>query len=309
MTSPSVPRQADIDLRAATILVACCAIWGLGLVMVKTANAGISPLMNSALRSTISAFILIGWARVRGVAIFKSDGTLWPGILCGILFALEFLTLYPGVSLTDVARATIFLHCAPFVAALGEHFLVPDHRLTTVKSLGLTAAFAGLAVALVGSQFDWLTFGTSAEGGYLIGDLLCVAAGIAWGGTTVVIRASKLRSVAAEKTLLYQLGVSAPITLAASFALDERGIFAATPAVLGAFAYTVIGTVVLGYTTWFWLMRSYSAARLHAFTFLTPIFGALAGHYVLGEVVGPATIAGLVLVAFGIWLVNKPEAQ
>ena len=40
MTTSAEPRRAvGIDLRAATILVVCCAIWGLGLVMVKASNA------------------------------------------------------------------------------------------------------------------------------------------------------------------------------------------------------------------------------------------------------------------------------
>lgn len=302
MTQNALPRtSANIDARAAIILVACCAIWGLGLVMVKTSNSGISPLLNCALRSLAGATLLFGWARARGIPLFTRDGTLMAGILCGLLFAIEFMTLYPGLSMTQVARATIFLHCAPFVAAFGEHLFVPGHRLTRLKVIGLVAAFIGLAVALLGGA-------STLPAGALLGDALCLAGGIAWGATTVVVRASALRSAPAEKTLLYQLVVSIPVILIGSLVLGESGITNLSPAVLGAFAYTVIGTVVVGYTTWFWLMRTYSAASLHAFTFLTPIFGVMAGRFVLGEAVGWSILTGLSLVALGIWLVNKPEA-
>jgi drug/metabolite transporter (DMT)-like permease len=54
------------------------------------------------------------------------------------------------------------------------------------------------------------------------------------------------------------------------------------------------------------MIRTYSAASLHAFTFLTPIFGAIAGHLILAETLGPWTLAGLGLVAAGIYLVNRP---
>ncbi len=299
-TSAETRRAADIDARAATILVVCCAVWGLGLVMVKIANSGMSPLQNSALRSVFAGAILLIWTQVRGIALFKRDRTLAAGIFCGALFALEFLTLYAGLSLTQVARATIFLHCAPFVAAYGEHLFVPGHRLTRTKIIGLLAAFTGLAVALgIGG------IGLSRD--TLIGDALCLAGGIFWGLTTVVIRATPLKHAPAEKTLLYQLGTSAPLLLAASWGFGELGVTNLSPLVMGAFTYTVLLTVVLGYTTWFWLMRTYSAASLHAFTFLTPIFGALSGHLLLGEPIGPATLAGLALVVAGIWLVNRPE--
>jgi drug/metabolite transporter (DMT)-like permease len=303
MTATSQPRRAvDIDARAATILVVCCAIWGLGLVMVKLANAGISPMFNCALRSIFGGAILLAWTRARGIALFAADGTLWAGITCGVLFALEFLTLYAGLTLTQVARGTIFLHCAPFVAAYGEHLFVPGHRLTRTKIGGLLAAFAGLIVALgIGGQ------GLTRE--TITGDLLCLAGGIFWGMTTVVVRATTLRAAPAEKTMLYQLGTSAFVLLAASWAFGERGITNLSPAVIGAFAYTVLFVVVLGYTTWFWLMRTYAAASLHAFTFLSPIFGVFFGHIILGESVGPAVLMGLTLVALGIWLVNRPEVQ
>ena len=250
MSSTVMPRTpAGLDARAATILVACCAMWGLGLVMAKTANTGISPLMNCALRSVASGAILFGWTRLRGIRLFERDQTLKPGLLVGIFFALEFLFLYPGLSLTQVARATIFLHCAPFAAAFGEHLFVPGHRLTRIKVAGLCAAFAGLAIALGGGI-------TSMSSETLTGDFLCLLGGIAWGITTVIVRATSLRAAPAEKTLLYQLAISVPVLLAASLAFGESGVTGLTPTVLGAFAYTVIGTVVLGYTTWFWLMRT-----------------------------------------------------
>jgi drug/metabolite transporter (DMT)-like permease len=292
---------ADIDGKAAVILVGCCAIWGLGLVMMKLSNVGISPIFNCALRSVLSGVILFGWTQVRGIALFSRDGTLGAGILTGLFFALEFLTLYVGLEMTQVARATIFLHCAPFVAAYGEHLFVPGHRLTRMKVIGLLAAFAGLAVALGGGGFGLASM-------TLRGDLLCLAAGVFWGLTTVVVRATPLRSAPAEKTLLYQLATSVPVLFAASFWFSEAGISKMSPLVVGAFAYTVIATVVIGYTTWFWLMRTYSAASPHAFTFLAPIFAVIAGHVLLGEAVGPETLIGLVLVAFGIWLVNRPAS-
>lgn len=301
MTSPHQHPPA-LDLRAVAILTLCCLIWGVGLVMVKTANVGISPMMNAALRSVVAGGVLFLIARGRGVEVFKRDGTLWAGVLCGTFFTLEFVGLYWGIVQTTAARAVLFLHCAPFVAAAGEHFLVPGHRLSGTRVLGLFAAFVGLALAL--------SEGAPAMSGIastLVGDILCLIGGIMWGASTVVIKVSSLRTIAPERALLYQLAVSIPCLLALSLLWGEPGIIALTPKVIGAFLYTALLTVVFGYTIWIWMMRTYSAASLHAFTFLTPIFGALAGHLILGERLGMWTIGGLVLVALGIYLVNRPR--
>jgi drug/metabolite transporter (DMT)-like permease len=159
----------DIDAKAALILTGCCVIWGLGLVMVKFANAGISPVLNSGIRSVFGAALLFALARVRGQSVMQRDGTLRDGLLTGVAFALEFLFLYIGLTMTTVSRGIIFLHCAPFVAAYGEHLFVPGHRLTGARVLGLLAAFAGL-VAAVG---DGLWTGVSQT--VLLGDLFSSA--------------------------------------------------------------------------------------------------------------------------------------
>jgi drug/metabolite transporter (DMT)-like permease len=49
----------------------------------------------------------------------------------------------------------------------------------------------------------------------------------------------------------------------------------------------------------------YSANRLSAFTFLTPLFGVAAGHLVLGEPLTGAFAAAVALVAGGLVLVNR----
>ena len=58
---------------------------------------------------------------------------------------------------------------------------------------------------------------------------------------------------------------------------------------------------------WFALIVRYSANRLSAFTFLTPLFGVAAGHLVLGEPLTPAFVAAVALVALGLVLVNRAK--
>jgi drug/metabolite transporter (DMT)-like permease len=295
--TPVGPRP--LDLSAGAVLTLCCMIWGGGLVMVKIANSGISPILNAGLRSIVAGGVLLIWARWRGVPVLVRDGSLWVGLAAGAIFTIEFVTLYVGLDLTTAARGILFLHCAPFVAAAGEHYLVPGHRLSGLRFAGLVAAFAGLVLALTDG---FSGAGTSALGG----DLLCLAAGIMWGLITVIMKTTALGKIAPERGVLYQLAVSAVSLPLLSLAIGESGITKLTPAVAAAFAYTAFLTVAFGYTVWFWMMRIYSAASLHAFTFLSPIFGAIAGNLILGERIGPLTLAGLGLVAIGIYLVNRP---
>ncbi|HJU31547.1 MAG TPA: EamA family transporter, partial [Hyphomicrobiaceae bacterium] len=123
---------------------------------------------------------------------------------------------------------------------------------------------------------------------------------------TVCIRASRLSRAAPEKVLLYQLAVSAALLLPLSYAMGEPGIVLLDATVLAAFAYTVVVVAFVSYVAWFWLVRTYPPTRLAAFTFLSPVFGVAAGGMLLGEPFTPSLAAALLLIGFGILLVNRP---
>ena len=119
------------------------------------------------------------------------------------------------------------------------------------------------------------------------------------------IRASRLSRASAEKTLFYQLGVSAPLLLAASLAMGEAGVVALTPFALASLAYQGAIVAFASYLAWFWLLTRYLAGRLAVFSFMTPLFGVLAGVAVLGEPLRPAFAGAALLVGAGIVLVNR----
>ena len=301
MVRPAPHAAGALDARAMLILVACCACWGVNQVAVKIASQGISPMLQVGLRSLLAGVLVLAWTWARGIRLFDRDRTLWPGIACGLLFGLEFVILYIGLSLTTASRGVVFLYLAPFVVAFGAHYLIPGDRLTVAKLAGLTAALIGLAVAM--------SEGLSQAGQpTLAGDLLCLLAAVLWGATTVLIRVTTLKSAMAEKTLLYQLGVSGVMLPPLAWLFGEPGVTNLSGPVLLAFAYTVVIVAFVTYIAWFWLVKNYAPTRVSAFSFLSPVFGVLAGNILLGEAFTPSLAAALALVAFGIYLVNRPQA-
>lgn len=301
MQSPSsqFSSRHSLDQAAALILTLLCAIWGLNQVGVKVANGGISPVCQAGLRSIGASILLLIWCRLRGIPLAERDSTLGVGIVAGLLFAVEFILIYWGLALTTASRGVIFIYTSPFVVAIGAHFFVPADRLTRGKAIGLIAAFAGLVLAFA----DGLRLPSHRE---LIGDIMCFGAAIAWGATTVMMKGSRLKHIAAEKNLMYQLGVSALILPIASVLLGEPGIFQPTPLVLAAFAYQVVIVAFMSYATWFWLVTKYPASHLAAFSFLTPIFGVGFGGLLLHETISPALMVSVALIGAGIYLVNRP---
>jgi drug/metabolite transporter (DMT)-like permease len=292
-------RRDRLDLLAFTVMFALCLTWGFNQVLAKIANEGISPLLQAGLRSAGAALLVWAWTAWRGIRLFDRDGSLVPGVIAGLLFAGEFALIFWGLEFTTASRTVIFVYSSPFVVALGVHLFVPGERLRAVQVIGLMGAFAGVALAFSGA----LALPTNRQ---LIGDSMELGAGILWGATTVLVKATRLARIAPAKTLFYQLAVSAVVLPAIAWALGEPGIFEPTAVVVGSVLFQTVVVAFISYLAWFWLIANYPAGRLASFTFLTPLFGVAAGRAVLAEPLSSDLVIALALVGIGIYLVNRP---
>jgi drug/metabolite transporter (DMT)-like permease len=292
--------KAVLDLPAVLALVVMCGSWGLNQVAIKVALYGIPPVLQMGARSLVAGLLVLAWCVLRRKPLLRRDGSLWPGLGAGLLFAAEFVALYWGMQFTTASRAAVILYLAPFVVAICGHFLLGE-PLGVRKLAGLALAFCGVLLAFS----DALRPDLGPARSTLLGDAMCLLAAILWGLTIVLIKGSALSQAPAEKTLLYQLGVSAVVGFALSAALGEELLPGGAVAVLPAFLYQAVWVAGITYLAWFALMRTYPASLLSAFTFLTPIFGVAFGWALLNEPFSPYLLAALLLVAAGIYLVNR----
>lgn len=291
-------RQTKLDPAAIALLLSCCLLWGINQVAAKAALTEIAPLWQAGLRSAVAAALVWGWSRARGIPLWAHDGSLWGGLLAGVLFAGEFACIFTGLQYTSASRMVVFIYLSPFVVALGMPWIAHSERLSSRQWAGLVLAFGAVAFAFAegftaSSPTQWW------------GDALGVAAGVLWGGTTLAIRGSRLGAAPAEKTLLYQLGVSALALCGAALLAGEALPLAWSPRLLGLFAFQSVVVSFASYLAWFWLMRRYAATRLAVFTLSTPLFGLAAGALLLGEGISPRLVGALLALAAGIVLVNR----
>jgi drug/metabolite transporter (DMT)-like permease len=140
-----------------------------------------------------------------------------------------------------------------------------------------------------------------------LGDILIVGGALCWAGTTLIIKASTLNRIPAEKVMLYQLVISAPMMAVMAFAFDEHIVRWPDSQAFIWMAYQTVWVVSVTFVIWFAMISRYSANRLSAFTFLTPLFGVVAGHLMLGDPLTPAFAAAVGLVALGLVLVNRAK--
>jgi drug/metabolite transporter (DMT)-like permease len=100
---------------------------------------------------------------------------------------------------------------------------------------------------------------------------------------------------------------SAPVVVAAALLFGERIVQMPSTVALVSMTYQTVWVVALTFLIWFTMVLRYSASRLSAFTFLTPLFGVLAGYLVMGDPITPAFAGAGILVIGGLILVNRPK--
>ncbi|WNG57808.1 DMT family transporter [Archangium gephyra] len=281
------------------VMIVLCALWGLQQVAIKLAARDMAPVLQAALRSGIAALLvglLMTW---RGGWEGLRQGTLRGGLLAGLLFTVEFLLIALSLGYTSAGHVAVFLYTAPVFSALGLHLLLPHERLRPFQWLGIAVCFTGIAVAFIGGSSTG-----HLDRRMLLGDALAVGAGLAWGLTTVAVRASRLSEAPAALTLFYQLAIAFVLLLGVAFVTGKTGPVALTPIAVGSVLFQGVVVSFASYLAWFWLLRRYLASNLAVFSFMTPLFGVTLGVLILHEPLTVNFVLGAVLVLAGIGLVS-----
>jgi drug/metabolite transporter (DMT)-like permease len=279
-------------------MLVLCLSWGFNQVAVKLALPDIPPLLQATIRSAGALLVLFLIAWIRGVRMFERDGTLRAGLLAGVIFGLEFILIYRGLLLTSASRAAVFLYTAPFFVAFGSYLFLGE-RLRGSQWGGLALCFAGVALAIGIPQPD-------VDARVLLGDLMVVGGGALWGASTLVVKATALIKAPAEKGMAYQVALSVPILGLAAWIFGENLTRVPGPLALSLMVYQAVWIVGLTFLIWFALVKTYSASKLSAFTFITPLFGVLASYLILHDTLSLAFGAAALLVIAGLYLVNRP---
>lgn len=297
VTIPSAGRP--LSAGAVALMLMLCLSWGFNQIAVKLTLPDIPPMLQATIRSAgaLPVLLLIAW--LRGVKMFERDGTLRAGLLAGVLFGVEFVLIYRGLLLTSASRAVVFLYTAPFFVALGSYQFLGE-RLRASQWGGLGLSFAGVALAIGVPQ-------ANVDADVLLGDLMIVGGGALWAATTLIVKATPLLTAPAEKGMGYQVACSIPILCLAAWISGETLTRVPGPLALSLMAYQAFWVVGLTFLLWFALVKTYSASKLSAFTFITPLFGVVASYFIMHDALTLAFGAAALLVIAGLYLVNRPS--
>ena len=289
-------KKNNIDLTGGVVLISFSLLLGLNQTLVKIVNYGIHPIFQVGLRSLIAAIPVLIFCILFKKKISIRDGSLIPGIICGAIFALEFVLLFFALEFTSVARSSILFYSMPVWLGIAAHFLIKNEKLNSKKLLGFLISVIAVSIAL-------FTKNDLGEGG-IIGDFFALCASFLWATIVLIVRKTKLNRSCPEMQLLYQLIVSSivilPISYYFGFYFREINI-----GITIIFIFQAVVIVAAGFLIWFWTLSVYPATSIASFSFFGPIFGVFFGWLILKEEISILIFLSLALVSCGIYLINK----
>lgn len=285
-----------IDGFGASALIGFAALLAFNQVVIKITGGGFGPVFQAGLRSAIGILVLLIWIRARKIQLDALPNGAMPwGLFAGLLFTFEFTCLFISIDIGSVSRASIMLYSMPVWLALVGHLVLPGERLNGVRGLGLLLAMGGVVLALSDQS------GAEAS---LLADALGLLAAFAWAGLALCVRLTPLSATPPVTQLMFQLVVSTVILLAIAplFGPLIRNL---QPIHFLGLGFQAVFIASLGFMFWFWLLTIYRANAVASFSFLSPVLAVIMGWALLGEQIGLQVWIALVLVAAGVFLINR----
>ncbi|GAC1698037.1 MAG: DMT family transporter [Ktedonobacteraceae bacterium] len=224
------------------------------------------------------------WGRL---ALF---GLLNSGIYLGCNYeALRYLSAGMG-SIISATNPLLLTLIAPIVLR---------ERLTWWRVLGLLLGFGGV-LFVMGARLNGNSHLDTAGG--MLTSFLGTACLV---GATVLYKRYPPREHAFVVNAV-QLGTAGLALLIPVFLFEHPTQVHIDTPLIWSFLYLVLVISIGASLLWFWLLKQGEASTVSAYYFLTPIFGLALAALLLGEPFGLRDAFGLVAVATGIALINRP---
>ncbi len=276
------------------VLIATLLLWSGNWIVARAVRADVSPAVATVGRLVVVLIVLAPFAfhglRTKWKRLSGRDWKILAGLGLaggGPHLALQWL----GLHYTTAASGILYLSTTPIFILLMSRPLLGE-RIRLAQWIGVAVSFCG--VLLIATQGHPLALSFNR------GDLMAVASMVMWAAYTVLLRVRRdPLDVIELLVVICTLGVAFMTPWLAWEALGPGRLqlgFAGAAAVL----YSAIGSLLLAYAGWSYVVARLGAARAGVTMHLMPAFGVALSALFLGEYPRWYQFAGIALILAGV---------
>ncbi|HEX6491729.1 MAG TPA: DMT family transporter [Gaiellaceae bacterium] len=280
------------------MLLATVTLWALNFTVTKyVISHGFQPVAYGCVRFGAASLLFGGlaWSRERSFAIRRRDlAVLVVAALIGIF--LNQLSFVYAIKLTTATTVALLFGLLPVLTGIFSFALGVERALGARFWLAALLAFAGAALVALGSG--------GGVSGHLWGDLLGLGAAATWAWYSVAAAPLLERySVLRISTLAFVIGTLPLLAVGAHQLATQNYGFG--PRIWLAYAFAVVGPLLLANLLWFGAIGRVGPARASVFANLQPFLAAIFSLVILSESITGVQVVGGLAIAAGILLSRR----
>jgi drug/metabolite transporter (DMT)-like permease len=305
----TVPAAAPAPAPSRGALVAAFAaiyvIWGSTYLGIRVAVETMPPFLMAAARFLAAGALLFAFLRLRGAARptahqWRANTVVGTFLLLGGNGAVVWAEQYVPSGLT-----ALLIGVSPLFIVLTEWAWPGGVRPSAVTAAALLLGFVGVA---------WLAapWESSAAGGLHLGGVAAILVGcVSWSLGSIYSRHAKHGAEPFMASALQMLGGGASLAVVAllhgDFARFEAA--AVAPRAWGAFVYLIAVGSLVGFSTFVWLMKNSTPARVSTYAYVNPIVAVFLGWLILGEPITPRTLIAAAVIVVSVALITTEKSR
>jgi len=294
------PTRASLILAFAAIYL----IWGSTYLGIRVAIETLPPFLMASARFLIAGTVLFTLLRFRGAAWptarqWGANAFIGTCLLLGgnglVVWAQQFVP--SGVTALLIGAGPLFIVATEWAWPGGT-------RPTSITLAALLLGFAGVT---------WLAAPWQTGHGAIspAGILAILGACVSWSIGSIYSRHARHGAEPLVSASLQMLSGGAGLILVAWLhgdfnRLDPSAVSARS---WTAFTYLVVMGSLVGFSTFVWLMKHSTPARVSTYAYVNPIVAVFLGWLVLGEPITPRTLVASAIILASVALITTQTAR
>jgi drug/metabolite transporter (DMT)-like permease len=280
-------------------------VWGSTFLAIRVGVREVPPLVLASMRFFVAGAALFLWLKLKGTPSPLPREWLAATVLAICIFVVDYGLLFWAERRVPSGIAAVMLATIPVFMTLSEIVFLRTQRLTFRLALALLVGIAGVAVLVSRS----VNIGEAPIDRAGAGAL--VIAAISWSIAAALTRKLPLPESKAMSSGAQMLAGGIMLAVVGALFGEFRGfhISAVSRGAWFALAYLIVAGSIVGFTAYVWLIHHESPTKVGTYAYVNPVVAVILGHFLGGEIIGPRTLLGTMLVLVSVIVITTTRSK
>ena len=281
-------------------------VWGSTFLAIRIGVQEVPPFLLAGIRFFVAGIVLCAWMRAQGTSFPRIREWAAAALLAVLIFVLDYGLLFWAEKRVPSGIAAVMMAMIPVFMALAEIVFLRTQKLTLRLAFALLTGIAGVVVLVSRTAgFSDTAIDTS-------GAIALVVAAMSWSLASILTRKLSLPESKVMSSGAQMLAGGILLIIAAAILGEFRGFHfgAVSSRAWLALVYLIVAGSIVAFTAYVWLIHHESPTKVGTYAYVNPVVAVLLGYALGGELLGPRTIAGTLLVLVSVVVITTtPKKQ